>query len=403
MKLFHSLKNRSFALLWTGQTVSRIGDFVYQIALAWWVLQKTGSAKVMGTVLICSFTPMLLFVLIGGVTVDRFSRTKVMLISDIVRGILVGGVAVLAFLKLLEVWHVYVASVLFGLADAFFQPAYAAVVPEVTPPEDLMSANSLTSLSLQVGRVAGPALGAGVVAWGGTATAFAADALSFFISAACLFPLRGLPAPRRDGTTSSSVMREMREGFGTVLKSRWLWCGMLVIALINISLSGPFSVAIPFLVKQMPHANVGLLGTLYSTFAVGAGLAAIWLGRFTKFHRRGVSMYCGVALAGLGMLAIGLPIALAFIFVAALVNGAALEVGGLIWTNTLQELVPAEQLGRVSSIDSLGTFVLMPVGFAMAGWATDRVGPARVCVAGGALTIVLAAVGLLQRSVRMVD
>src|SRR5215217_9656555 len=100
MLLFRSLTYRPFALLWAGQTISRIGDYLYQIALAWWVLEKTGSATAMGTVLICSMTPMLIFLLLGGVAVDRFPRLRLMIGSDLLRGIVAGAVATLAFAQL---------------------------------------------------------------------------------------------------------------------------------------------------------------------------------------------------------------------------------------------------------------------------------------------------------------
>src|SRR5262245_2068620 len=89
--LFLSLKHRSFALLWSGQTISRLGDSLYRVALAWWVLEKTGSATAMGTVLICSMTPMLIFLLLGGVAVDRLPRLRLMIGSDVLRGIVAGA------------------------------------------------------------------------------------------------------------------------------------------------------------------------------------------------------------------------------------------------------------------------------------------------------------------------
>ncbi|MBI1800244.1 MAG: MFS transporter [Chloroflexi bacterium] len=111
MSLFRALRHRPFALLWSGQTLSRVGDHLYELALAWWVLQKTGSAVMMSAVLIFSFTPMLLFLLIGGVAVDRLPRVRLMLLSDVGRGVVVGGVAALAYAQLLEVWHVLLASI----------------------------------------------------------------------------------------------------------------------------------------------------------------------------------------------------------------------------------------------------------------------------------------------------
>jgi MFS family permease len=156
LTLFTALSARSFTLLWSGQTLSRVGDHLYQVALAWWVLQTTGSASAMGTVLICSFTPMLVFLLLGGVAVDRFPRIRVMLASDLLRGVVLAAVTALAFGHLLTLEQVYVASLLFGLVDAFFQPAYTAVVPDLAPAEALSSANALTSLSQQIGPKSAP-------------------------------------------------------------------------------------------------------------------------------------------------------------------------------------------------------------------------------------------------------
>jgi hypothetical protein len=120
MTLFRALRLRPFALLWTGQSLSRLGDFVYEIALAWWVLQKTGSAQTMSLVLIFAITPSVLFSLVGGVAVDRVSRLGLMLASEITRGMAALAVAGLAFAGRLEVWHVFVASLIFGFVDALF-------------------------------------------------------------------------------------------------------------------------------------------------------------------------------------------------------------------------------------------------------------------------------------------
>jgi MFS family permease len=405
MALFRSLANHRFALLWSGQTISRIGDFLYEIALAWWVLQKTGSAVAMAGVLIFSFTPMLLFLLIGGVAVDRYPRVKLMLASDLLRGAVVTLVAVLAFGQQLEIWQVYIASLIFGLVDAFFQPAYTALVPEITSSEDLPSANSLTSMSMQMGRIVGPALGATIIALVGTSGAFVVDGISFFVSAACLAPLLASSAPpsRPADSQASSVLRDMREGIETVLRSPVLWISIIVFALSNITLAGPYSVALPFLVKDHLRADVGTLGLLYAIFPIGYIIGGAWLGRLARIRRRGLTAYAGLMIGGLMLLTFGLPVPLVALVLAALINGAALEIESLIWTNILQETVPGERLGRVSSIDSLGSFVLLPVGFAITGWATDQLGAAPVFLIGGGLTAILAIVAMAHPAIRALD
>ncbi|MDQ2805935.1 MAG: MFS transporter [Chloroflexota bacterium] len=402
MHLLTALTYRPFALLWSGQTVSRLGDSLYRVALAWWVLEQTGSAAVMGTVLICSFTPMLLFLLIGGIAVDRFPRVRLMLGSDALRAVVIGTVAALAATHSLAIWHIYVASIVFGFVDAFFQPAYVALVPDLTPAPALPSANALTSLSGQITGVAGPALGAGIVALGGTPVAFALDALSFLLSAACLLPLLGVRVPRAAVTEATNVWQDLRGGLAAVTASPWLWITIALAAFSNITLSAPVAVALPFLVRDSLHAGVDVLGLLYSSNAVGAIGAALWIG-MRRQRRRGLRAYGAWAISGLALVGFGLSLPVPVMVVLAALNGAMLMVFGLIWTHTLQELVPRDLLGRVSSVDILGSFALLPVGFGIAGWATDHWGAPLVFIIGGALTTILIALGLAHPAIRRLD
>ena len=398
------MRLRRFALLWTGQSISRLGDFVYEIALAWWVLQKTGSAQTMSLVLIFAITPSVLFSLIGGVAVDRVSRVGLMLASDIARGLVALAVAALAFAGRLEVWHVFIASLVFGFVDAFFQPAYASLVPQIVPDADLPSANSLTSISQNLGRVAGPAVGAALVAAVGPGAAFALNGLSFVLSSVLLAPLLTTRSPRPAGSDEPlQPWRELHQGFATVMASPWLTISILVFSLTNISLAGPYAVALPFLVKDSLKADVGTLGLLYAVFPIGYVIGGVWLGRYARIRRRGPLMYGALALAAVLLGVFGLLPPLWVLIVAALLNGALLEAAHLIWTNSLQSSVPNDQMGRVVSIDSLGSFGLLPIGLALAGWATERLGPPPVFVIGGLCTALIAVAALAHPALRGLD
>ena len=402
MTFLRAFRIRHFAFLWAGQTVSRLGDSLYRIALSWWVLEKTGSAAAMGAVAVFTLVPMLLFLLVGGVAVDRLPRFRIMLASDAINTCVVGLIAVLAQLGLLEVWHIYAASVVFGLAEAFFYPAYSASVPQIVPAEALPSANALTSLSWQMSGVVGPSLGAILVALGGTAAAFGLDSLSFLVSALCLVPLRRVMLPTSAERRGSPVA-DMREGLATVLASPWLWISILVFGFINVTDAGPRNIALPFLIHDHLGLGVEALGLVASAFSIGSIAGAVAIGRLRRIRRRGPLAYGAIALGGLMIACYGLAPSLAFLAGCAFVYGLCFSAVGLVWTNTLQEMVPPDKLGRVSSIDALGSFVLMPAGFAAAGWLTDSIGPVRVFLLGGVTTIALALLGLLHRGVRSLD
>ena len=406
MAAFRAFRQRTFVFLIGGQTLSRIGDFLYQVALAWWVLEKTNSGVAMGLVFLFSLIPTVLFVLLGGALVDRLPRARLLFFSDTGRGVIMLSITLLALSNHLELWMVYVGSLLFGFADAFFTPALQALIPQVTVQENLTSANSMNSLSNQLGRVVGPALGGLLVGWGGTTLAFGINAVSFLISALTLLPLLSIPAPRREDVTESTpphVLADVREGFKTISAKPILWVSIIMFAFTNVTLSGPFSVGMPFLVKNHLGGDEKLLGLLYATFPVGYAVSSLVLGSVTRLRYRGIALYICGAIAGIGLGIFGLRLPLWGLIVAALINGAALEVCGLVWTNILQEFVPEEKLGRVVSIDTLGSFVLLPLGYALTGWLVDRVDVALVFVAAGGLAALMSLLPLFHASIRSLD
>ena len=303
----------------------------------------------------------------------------------------------------LQVWHIYIISLIFGTVNAFFDPAYRASIPEIVPDDHLPSANSLTSLSGEISGIIGPAMGAGMVALGGTPSAFALDALSFFISVACLLPILRLSGSPRAEEPAGSILRDVRDGLATVFGTPWLWVTIAVAGISNITYAGPMGVALPFLIKNNLHAQVGVLGLFYTSMSLGAVLTAFWLGRYTHIRKRGLKLYGVWMLIGIMVVLIGLPISIPGVLVAAFVMGGANTALGLIWVNTLQEQIPRELQGRVSSIDFLGSSLLAPVGYAVGGWATELLGPALIFIVGGILQTGLIGLGLLHPKIRSLD
>lgn len=403
MSILRAFTNRSFALLWSGQIVSRLGDSFFTIALAWWVLQKTGSATAMGVVLICSTIPMLLFLLLGGVVGDRWPRVRLMLGSDLIRGGVVILIAVLAFMQWLQLWEVFVMSAIFGTVEAFFYPAYTALIPELVPVELLPSANSLRSISIKIALIVGPAIAATIIAVGGTSLAFALDGVSFLVSALCVVALPCVAALRNPAEMETGVLQDLHKGIVTVLVSPWLWLTLLIACVSTIFLEGPAEAALPLLVKQRFGAQVSYYALLNMLSAFGSLLAAVWLGHFKRLRHRGPLTYAAWLLASLMLLVMGLGIPIVVISLAFFIQGMALTTLGLAWANSLQEFVPSDLLGRVSSIDMLVSSGLLPIGYGLAGIAADRLGAAPVFMLGGAIAAAIITLGLVHPAIRAVD
>jgi MFS family permease len=150
LSVLRSLQNRSFALLWLGQTCSSLGDGAFTIALAWEVLLLTGSATAMGLVVMAEMLPRLIFLLLGGVAADRLPRLRILLFSDAGRGAIVLLIALLGWLHGLQLWHLIALSLLFGVAAGFFHPAYRSLTPQLVEYDQLASANALTAFSRDI-------------------------------------------------------------------------------------------------------------------------------------------------------------------------------------------------------------------------------------------------------------
>ena len=433
--LFRGLRSRPFAALWAGQLVSRFGDTVSTIAVAWLVLELTGSAAAMGVVLAAHVVAFLVFSLAGGVLVDRLGRLPVMLASDLFRLVLTGGLAVLIATGNVGLATVVVFAAVFGAVEAFFYPAYIAAVPELVPTGDRPSANSLQQLSRRLASLVGPAIGAGLVATGGTPVAFAIDAATFAASAAFIVvamratttphageadagavvaavgvaePLAVVPSIGPDADPAvlpprQSPLADLRDGIRTVTGEPWLWIAIVLAGVTGITLAGPIGAGLPLLVERHLHAGVEVLGLIQAMIATGAIAAAIVLGSRPRLRHRGLLLYGAWITLALGVAASGLPIGVPGVALAGLFIGACGATVGLAWTNTVQDLVPPERLGRVASIDALGSSALEPIGFVAAGLAADAVGPAPVFFGGGLLSAAILALALTQRSIRELD
>jgi MFS family permease len=196
---------------------------------------------------------------------------------------------------------------------------------------------------------------------------------------------------------------DLLEGFRLVVRIPWIWITILLFGFINIMEAGPRAVAMPFLIKEDLGADVQLLGLLGSAASLGFVVGMVWLGQYVRLHRRGLLAYLSIIGSGAALLPFAFKLPVPVLVASMFISGMATSVFALIWTHTLQEMVPGNMLGRVYSIDALGSFVLLPIGFALAGWGTELLGAPRVFLIGGMGTILLVLLGLSHPAIRNLD
>lgn len=394
-----ALRHRHFRLLWLGQTVSAFGNRIYAIALPFLVLSLGGSLVELGLTATILSVSSLVFILIGGAVADRVPRRRLILVTDFTAGGAVGVTALLSWAGLLRIEHIYVATAVLGVTSSFFEPAYNAIMPELVPADVLQSGNAVRSVSKSLSQTLGPAIGGAIIAIGSPALGLAVDAATFFFSFAVLLSVRAsIPSV---GGARPSVLAEVREGLSFVMGVPWLWRVSFGYALLNIASYAQLSVTLPLLVHDVLRGGAADLGAINSAYGVGSLLGGIALGAVT-IRRPGVAIYTFEALSGLMLMLIGLVPLLPAVALCMALSAAALTGSDTVYLSAVQRHVPAAMLGRVSSISSLATRVLNPLGPLFAVILVTSFSAAGAFVAMGLMAFAIA-IALFVTPLRQLD
>ncbi len=390
VNLLAPLRHRDFRLLWTGMTVSLLGDGIFLVAMVWQAYDLWNAPAALSILGVGMTVPTIVFLLPAGVISDRFDRRRLMLCADVGRAVVIAALAALSIAGVLTYWELVGLVALYGVGTAFFTPAFDAIVPDLLPAAELPAANSLDQFVRPIAlRLAGPALGGCLVAAFGLGVAFAVDAASFVVSAAALFVMRSARHPRPEDV--GSAVAAVREGLRFVRGRVWLWGTLLSAAVAYLAFLGPAEVLLPYLVKNDLHASAGQLGLVFAAGGVGAVGAALVMGQRGQPRRDVTFMYTCWTLATLAVAGYGLATATWQLMVACLLFNALETVGTIVWATMKQRHVPAAMLGRVSSLDWLISIGLLPLSFALTAPVADAIGARATLIAaavvGGVFTL----------------
>ncbi len=391
------LRDSRFAWYFSGRAVSTIGSVMAPVALAFAVLDLTGSASALGVVVAARTLPQVLFLLVGGAVADRFSRSVVMQVSHILSALTQGIVAVLLLTGTASLWMVIVLEALNGIVSAFTFPAFQGIVPQVVPRSHLQQANALLGFSRNGLAILGPTIGALIVVTAGSGWAIALDALTWAVAAVCMSRVRVTGSASRGSAPDTSMWRDIVEGWSAFTSMTWVWVVVAAACLLNAIQAGALNTLGPVVAQ----ATIGRAHWGWVLSAEAAGLllmtfALMWW-RLRNPLRTGM---LGVALMAAPILVLGLDPSVLPLVVLGFVAGCGIEVFSIGWQTALQEHVPEHLLSRVSSYDALGSLVAVPVGAVVFGPLADGFGAERVLVVSGVVYVIVALSTLLSRSVR---
>jgi MFS family permease len=389
-----SLRQHNYRLYFSGQLVSVAGTWMQTVAQSFLVLQLTHSGTELGLVTAVRFLPMFLFGPLGGLVADRMPKLRVMYVTQSLQGLLAGAFAVLVGTHVIQIWMVFVLALLLGCVNVFDNPTRQSFISEMVSPADLRNAVTLNSVSVNMARIFGAALGGVIAAVLGLALCFACNALSFvavLISLALMRKSELFPARRLE-----RKKRQVREGLSYVRSKPDLIVPLIMIAVIG-TLAWEFPVTLPLMARNIFHGGPGAYGVMGSVMGVGAvigGLVAVARPRPRTRALCVAAIGWGIAILAASA-APNLPLELAALV---FVGYGSITFNSFAKT-TLQLAAAPSMRGRVMALWAVAWLGSTPIGGPIVGWVGQNLGARWGLVIGGATALAcgIAALPALSR------
>ncbi len=373
--------SRDYRVLFLAGTVFYLGAMVSYVAVPFQLYQLTGSNFVVGAVGLVELVPLVVFGLWGGALADHLDRRLMLVWTGVAQVVLTAVLAVNAFQPHPHIWLVFVVAAFLSAAGALQRPSREALIPRTVAHDQLTAAIALSSVGLQIGMLAGPALGGLLVSSVGVGWCFLIDVIGIVVATALFSRLRSYPPLEQ---TAPPSLRGIGEGLQYALTRRDL-LGTYVIDIVAMVLAMP-TVIFPALAQDVLR-RPDLLGLLYSAATVGALAASLTSGWASRVHHHGRAVVLAaigwggaVALAGLAQH----PWLVLLCFTAA---GAADQVSGMFRSTIWHQTIPDGLRGRLAGIEML-SYSLGPIGGEIrSGLVADRFGVRQAVTSGGVLCV----------------
>jgi MFS family permease len=392
--LLAPLREARFRALVAGRTLAYFGNAVAPFALAFAVVDLTGSAVDLGVVVGARSLANVLLLLFGGMLADRLPRSVILQGTETAAALTQAAVAASVLCGFASVPLLAGLGLVNGAVSAISLPAAASLTPLTVPASQLAQANALVRLLANAGRIAGAGLAGVLVAFAGSGWALAGNAL-LFLAAALAY--RRIRLPRGERVPGRRPLAELAEGWREFRAWAWVWLVVLQFMVVNAVTAGARLVIGPLVADEtFGRTGWGLaLAVQTAGSLLGGILAARWQPRRMLFI--GVAL---VMVDALPILALGETPYLLPLLSAMFLSGVAIEQFSVAWDVSLQENIPPDKLARVYSYDMLGSFIAMPLGQIGAGPLAEHAGREATLLGGAALIVGATALVLCSRQVR---
>lgn len=373
------LRNTDFLLLWSGQTISVLGNQVSSIALPLLVLALTGSAAQAGAVSAVRLLPYTVLFLPAGAMIDRWNRRTVMMLADTMRGVALGAIPIAFFSGHLAIWLLYTAVLAEGIGFVFYTIAQIASLPRIVASEHLAPATAMNEASHSFGTLVGPGLGGLIVSLGrtvvsGSILGLGIDAISYFASVLSLAFIRTSFQAQRKVATDEPLLQQIRSGLAFLLGHPHLRVLALLGANIGLFII-PADLAAIVLSRSELHFGPQVIGIIFSAGGLGAlvgSAVAPWFKRRLKLSH---VTYLAVFVEGLSVAAMAVTSSAVVLGAGMFVETMMIPIYNVSQATYRLRLIPDELQGRVNSVIRLFPIASQPAGVAAAGVLIGVVGP----------------------------
>lgn len=363
-----------FTIVWLGQIISVLASSMSQFALTIFVFEKTESATALGLMQVFFITPFLLISPAAGVMVDRYNRKLMMIVSDLAGGIATVLILVFQYFGILEIWHLYLASVIYGLGNAFQWPAYSAVISTMIPKEQLGRANGMMSLIEAGPAVFAPFLAGALLGVIGLTGILFIDVITFLFAIGVLMIVH-IPQPQKteEGTKAQgNLLQEAAYGFKYIFARPSLLGLQLTFFLGNLFAGISFTL-LPAMILSRTGNDELIFGTVQSAGAIAGVIGGVIMSAWGGFKRRVHGVLIGWIISGVGTAIIGLNGGLTVWAVGVIVVAIVIPLmngsNQAIW----QSKIAPDLQGRVFSARRLIAWLTNPISPIIAGTLADFV------------------------------
>jgi MFS family permease len=385
--MFSSLSSRNYRLFFWGQLVSVSGTWMQTVAQSFLVLQLTGSGTALGLATAARFVPIFLFGPWGGLVADRVDKRRVLYLTQSLSAVLALAFGVLVGTHAIRMWMVYLLALALGFVNVFDNPARQSLISELVPRSLVRNAVTLNSVTVNIARIFGAALGGGIASALGLALCFDLNAVSFgavVVSLALMSADRLLP-----GEHDPPEPGQIRAGLAYVRTEPELLVPLLMVAIVG-ALAWEFPISLPLVARSVFHGGAGTYGAMTAVMGAGAVVGGLVTAARKRVRRRGLAI--AAAGWGIAITAAALAPSMALEYVALVFVG----YGGISFNSlaktALQLSATPGMRGRVMSLWGVAWLGSTPVGGPIVGWAGEQFGARWSLLIGGVPTI---AVGML--------